>query len=153
MLMIFEFSTRNPFETMTSLKDTSKWIQSCLLPDHESFADYVINTNPNEFIVIYKTRRDGFKSYKYSVQTDVFNTFIECKYDDEQCFKFINHIAFNEKDQIVFVNGNRQIDSIQILTREKKSYNYEQQLPCGNYFLSINNYIHMIFSQNRHWIG
>eukprot|EP01084_Bolivina_argentea_P038173 70595_1 len=136
---------------MTSLKDTNKWIQLCLLP--QLFVNHVVNTNPNEFIVIYTSPDSRFKSYKYNVQTDIFNTFIEHKYTKNQYFEFISHITFNETDQTLFVRRDRQIHSIQILTREKKSYNYEQDGPHCNYFLAINNYIHMINSHNRYLVS
>eukprot|EP01084_Bolivina_argentea_P002242 4146_1 len=145
---------------MTSSPNSTKWIQLSSLS--ESLANYVININPNQFIVIYTTRKrfDGFKSYKYSVETDIFNTFIEYKYDNiiDNNQYFITHITFNEKDQTLFVHGDgkavkRHFDSIHIETQERKSYNCEQELPYGNYFLSINNYIHIINSRNRYCIS
>eukprot|EP01084_Bolivina_argentea_P028159 52345_1 len=93
---------------MTSPNACSKWIQLSSLS--ESSPHYVFNTNPNEFIVVHK-RRTSFigmvhdyclKSYKYSVETDVFNACIE---HDNQVNRnaYIGNVTFNKKDQMLFV--------------------------------------------------
>eukprot|EP01084_Bolivina_argentea_P028152 52337_1 len=143
---------------MALSKVSSKWLQLSPLP--ESYPHYVFNTNPNEFAVIYTTRKISLN--RYNVETDIFNERIELdnQVDTIDTSAYILdtthiHFTFNEKDQMLFVQRDAQIDSINILTHDKKRYNLnsEQEIPYGNYFLSINNYIHIITAQNRHWIG
>eukprot|EP01084_Bolivina_argentea_P029564 54895_1 len=143
---------------MALSKVSSKWLQ--LSPLSESYPNYVFNTNPNEFAVIYTTRKISLN--RYNVETDIFNERIELdnQVDTIHTSAYIYdtthiHFTFNEKDQMLFVQRRAQIDSINILTDKKKRYNLnsKQEIPNGNYLLSINNYIHIITAQNRHWIG
>eukprot|EP01084_Bolivina_argentea_P028154 52340_1 len=143
---------------MALSKVSSKWLQLSPLP--ESYPHYVFNTNPNEFAVIYTTRKISLN--RYNVETDIFNERIELdnQVDTIDTSAYILdtthiHFTFNEKDQMLFVQRDAQIDSINILTHDKKRYNLnsEQEIPYGNYFLSINNYIHIINSRNRYCIS
>eukprot|EP01084_Bolivina_argentea_P289311 496758_1 len=99
---------------MASSKCSTKWLQ--LSPFPKSYPKYVFNTHPNEFIAL---GMSCLKSYKYNVETDQFNPFSDHEYDNK-LGTYINNVTFNEKDQMLFFQGDAQIDSINILTHEKK---------------------------------
>eukprot|EP01084_Bolivina_argentea_P289309 496754_1 len=104
---------------MASSKFSFKWLQLSSCP--EDYPTYVFNTHPNEFIAL---KISCLKSYKYNVETDKFNSF-NIGYGNklgarEHGITYSNNVTFNEKDQMLFFQGDAQIDSINILTHEKK---------------------------------
>eukprot|EP01084_Bolivina_argentea_P289310 496755_1 len=102
---------------MASSKCSTKWLQ--LSPFPKSYPKYVFNTHPNEFIALGML---CLKSYKYNVETDKFNSF-NIGYGNKlgkHGATSIYNVTFNQKNQMLFVERRTQIDSINILTHEKK---------------------------------
>eukprot|EP01084_Bolivina_argentea_P289312 496759_1 len=92
---------------MASSKFSLKWLQLSPCPaSYPKYAKYVFNIHPNEFIALGML---CLKSYKYNVETDKFNSF-NIGYGNklgarEHGITYSNNVTFNEKDQMLFFQG------------------------------------------------
>eukprot|EP01084_Bolivina_argentea_P275115 469095_1 len=138
----------------TSVKPT-KWINLALIPNSKKFTPQTITSiNAHEFIVkvasnIRNNKYHANKLFKYNVDT---NTFNECMGSHDNSLAVNDKMAFNSKQQILYIYNNykNQIVSINMKTNASNRF---PNVKHGNYFLFINNCFHAIDVHDSHWIG
>eukprot|EP01084_Bolivina_argentea_P052954 97210_1 len=146
---------------MTTLQKPSRWIKLAFRSDGSArfVSQQVVTISGHEFIIYGFCQEDWqHKLLKYNIDTNEMNEWahsiemtewVNATYKNRIC-----NIAFNEKEQTLYIHNNSPtcaIVSFNMKTNNTNTYSFAD--PDSKYFLFINNCFHMINKHDCHWIG
>eukprot|EP01084_Bolivina_argentea_P307374 531285_1 len=127
------------------------WIKVENLPD-EMDTQQIINSNISHEFILISSELSSFNSYTYNTHTKSLKPFVTNQ--DFECFHSIKvaYDNYDSKKQILYILYGTNIYSVDVTTNTWNKFQHETINEFGNYFLFVNNQLHIIKNREIHWI-